>query len=94
MTIRQKLYMNFGAVLAMVVVLLLIDLVAVQREHSAKAAASQALAMAETTDKITFQMMQNRLSLSSYLLSGDTRELERLNEGMRKPVRKSNGALC
>jgi methyl-accepting chemotaxis protein len=76
--------MNFGAVLAMVVVLLLIDLVAVQREHSAKAAASQALAMAETTDKITFQMMQNRLSLSSYLLSGDTRELERLNEGMRK----------
>jgi len=84
MTIRQKLYMNFGAVLAMVVVLLLIDLVAVQREHSAKAAASQALAMAETTDKITFQMMQNRLSLSSYLLSGDTRELERLNEGMRK----------
>jgi len=84
MTIRQKLYTNFGAVLAMVVVLLLANLVAVQREHSAKAAASQALAMAETTDKITFQMMQNRLHLSSYLLSGDTRELDRLNEGMRK----------
>ena len=84
MTIRQKLYVNFGAVLAMVVVLLLVNLVAVQREHSAKAAASQALAMAETTDKITFQMMQNRLSLSSYLLSGDMRELDRLNEGMRK----------
>ena len=84
MTIRQKLYVNFGAVLAMVVVLLLVNLVAVQREHSAKAAASQALAMAETTDRITFQMMQNRLNLSSYLLSGDTRELDRLNEGMRK----------
>jgi methyl-accepting chemotaxis protein len=84
MTIRQKLYVNFGAVLAMVVVLLLINLIAVQREHSAKAAASQALAMAETTDKITFQMMQNRLYLSNYLLSGDTRELDRLNEGMRK----------
>ena len=83
MTIGKKLYLNFGAVLAMVVVLFLINLVAVQREHSAKAAASQALKMAETTDKIRFQMMQNRLYLSNYLLSGDTREVERLNDGMR-----------
>ena len=83
MTIGKKLYVNFGAVLAMVVVLFLVNLVAVQREHSAKAAASQALKMAETTDKIRFQMMQNRLYLSNYLLSGDTREVERLNDGMR-----------
>ena len=83
MTIGKKLYLNFGAVLAMVVVLFLINLIAVQREHSAKAAASQALQMAETTDKIRFQMMQNRLYLSNYLLSGDTREVDRLNDGMR-----------
>src|SRR6202167_5283212 len=83
MTIGKKLYLNFGAVLAMVVVLFLINLMAVQREHSAKAAASQALQRAPTTDKIRFQMMQNRLSLSNYLLSGDTREVDRLNDGMR-----------
>jgi methyl-accepting chemotaxis protein len=83
MTIGKKLYMNFGAVLAMVVVLFLVNLVAVQREHSAKAAASQALKMAETTAKIRFQMMQNRLYLSNYLLSGDTREVEWLNDGTR-----------
>ena len=83
MTISKKLYVNFGAVLAMVVVLFLVNWVAVQREHSAKAAASQALLMAETTDKITFQMMQNRLYLSNYLLSGDTREVDRLNEGVK-----------
>ncbi|HLW88409.1 MAG TPA: methyl-accepting chemotaxis protein [Terriglobales bacterium] len=83
MTIGKKLYVNFGAVLAMVVVLFLVNLVAVQREHSAKAAASQALQMAQTNDKIRFQMMQNRLYLSNYLLSGDTREVDRLNEGMR-----------
>jgi len=82
MTIGKKLYMNFGAVLAMVVVLFLVNLVAVQREHRAKAAASQALQMAETNDKIRFQMMQNRLYLSNYLLSGDTREVERLNDGL------------
>jgi methyl-accepting chemotaxis protein len=83
MTIGKKLYVNFGAILAMVVVLFLVNLVAVQREHSAKAAASQALKMAETTDKVRFQMMQNRLYLSNYLLSGDTREVERLNDGER-----------
>src|ERR1700729_3763545 len=83
MTIGKKLYLNFGAVLAMVVVLFLVNLVAVQREHSAKAAASQALEMAETTDKITFQMMQDRLFLSNYLLSGDTREVDRLNDGFK-----------
>ncbi|MGH9498673.1 MAG: methyl-accepting chemotaxis protein [Terriglobales bacterium] len=83
MTIGKKLYVNFGAVLAMVVVLFLVNLVAVQREHSAKAAASQALQMAQTNDRIRFQMMQNRLYLSNYLLSGDTREVERLNDGLR-----------
>src|SRR5271168_5335041 len=81
MTIGKKLYVNFGAVLAMVVVLFLVNLVAVQREHSAKAAASQALQMAQTNDKIRFQMMQNRLYLSNYLLSGDTREVDRLTDG-------------
>ena len=83
MTIGKKLYLNFGAVLAMVVVLFLVNLIAVQREHSAKASASQALKMAETTDKIRFQRMQNRLYLSNYLLSGDTREVERLDDGLR-----------
>ncbi|MGB7585285.1 MAG: methyl-accepting chemotaxis protein [Terriglobales bacterium] len=83
MTIGKKLYMNFGAVLAMVVVLFLVNLVAVQREHSAKAAASQALQMAQTNDKIRFQMMQNRLYLSNYLLSGDTREVDKMNDGVR-----------
>jgi len=83
MNIGKKLYVNFGAILAMVVVLFLVNLVAVQREHSAKAAASQALEMADSTDHITFQMMENRLYLSNYLLSGDTREVDRLNDGLR-----------
>jgi methyl-accepting chemotaxis protein len=64
-------------------VLFLINMTAVEREHAAKAAASQALKMAETTNKIQFQMMENRLYLSNYLLSGDSREIDRMNEGMR-----------
>src|SRR5208282_2898418 len=83
MTISKKLYMNFGAVLAMVIVLFLVNLIAVEREHAAKAAASQALQMAATNNKIQFQMMQNRLYLSNYLLSGDSREIDRMNDGLR-----------
>src|SRR5947209_18751660 len=83
MNIGKKLYLSFGAVLSMVVVLFLINLLAVSREHSAKAAAASSLQLADATDAVKFQMMQNRLYLSNYLLSGDTREVERMNEGIR-----------
>ena len=46
MTIGKKLYVNFGAVLAMVVVLFLVNFFAVQREHVAKAAAAASSAVA------------------------------------------------
>src|SRR6058998_461967 len=75
MTIGRKLYSSFGAVLAMVLVLFLVNLTAVYREHSAKAAAGKALQLADASDKVRFQMMQNRLYLSNYLLSGDSREI-------------------
>src|SRR5579871_6449174 len=82
MTIGKKLYVNFGIILTMVVVLFLVNLLAVQREHAAKAAATASLELADATNEVRFQMMQNRLYLSNYLLSGDTREVERMNEGL------------
>src|SRR5579871_4257339 len=83
MTIGKKLYMNFGVVLTMVVVLFIVNWSAVQREHAAKAAAAASLELADATNAVRFQMMQNRLYLSNYLLSGDTREVDRMNEGLR-----------
>jgi methyl-accepting chemotaxis protein len=83
MTIGKKLYVNFGIMLSMVVVLFLVNLLAVQREHAAKAAAKATLELADATNEVRFQMMQNRLYLSNYLLSGDTREVDRMNEGLR-----------
>jgi methyl-accepting chemotaxis protein len=93
MTIGKKLYVNFGSVLAMVVVLFLVNLVAVQREHAAKAAAAASLDMAEATDSVKFQMLQNRLYLNSYLLSGDTREVDHMNEGIHALTSKIQRAL-
>lgn len=56
---------------------------AVRREHAAKDAAAASLKLADSTNAVRFQMMQNRLYLSNYLLSGDTREVDRMNEGLR-----------
>jgi methyl-accepting chemotaxis protein len=83
MTLGKKLYLNFGFILGMVLLLFLVNYLAVEREHSAKEAAAKSLKLAETTNTVRFQMMQNRLYLSNYLLSGDTREVDRMNEGLR-----------
>jgi hypothetical protein len=68
----------------MVVVLFAVNMIAVQREHAAKTAAAQSLPMAEATDAVRFQMMQTRLFLSNYLLSGDSREMDKRYDGIGK----------
>jgi methyl-accepting chemotaxis protein len=83
MTLGKKLYGSFGIVLLLVLVLFLVNWRAVNREHDAKEAAKESLDLADATDTVKFQMMQNRLYLSNYLLSGDTREVDRMNEGIR-----------
>jgi methyl-accepting chemotaxis protein len=88
MTIGKKLYVNFGIILTMVLVLFLVNWSAVQREHAAKKAAQESLDLADATNAVRFQMMQNRLYLSNYLLSGDTREVDRMNEGLRTLTEK------
>jgi methyl-accepting chemotaxis protein len=84
MSISKKLYLNFGAILLGVIVLFAVILWAVHHEQSTKAAAAQALEMRDTTDHIRFQVMQNRLYLGNYLLSGDSREVEHMNDGVRQ----------
>ncbi len=76
MNIGKKLYLSFGIILATVLVLLAINLYGVHREHETKAAAQRSIDMTEATASVRFQMMQNRLHLQNYLLSGDTREVE------------------
>jgi methyl-accepting chemotaxis protein len=81
MNIGKKLYLSFGVILATVLVLLAINLIAVQREHETKAAAQRSIDMTEATSSVRFQMMQNRLHLQNYLLSGDTRDVEKMSDG-------------
>ena len=84
MSIRNKLYVGFGAILAIVLVLFLVNMAAMMRERNARAAAARSADMEQATEVVRFQMMQNRLFLGNYLLSGDTRELDQMNAGVSK----------
>ena len=76
MTIGKKLYWSFGFILGMVLLLFFVNWVAARR-------AAASLELAGTTNAVRSQMMQNRLYLGNYLLSGDTREVDRMNDGLR-----------
>ena len=84
MTISRRLYLNFGAILAVVIVLFLVNMAAVQREHATRAAVTRVTETARASAAVREQMMQNRLTLRNYLLSGDTREVQRLEDGIKK----------
>jgi methyl-accepting chemotaxis protein len=81
MTISKKLFINFGMILALVVLLCLVNVTAVQREHHARAASTRAAQSAQAAEAVRYQMMQNRLHLSNFLLSGSEQELKATEEG-------------
>ena len=59
------------------VLLFFVSLFAMLRERSAKTSAA-------ATESVRFQMMQNRLYLRNYLLSGDSREVDKMDEGIAR----------
>ena len=82
MTIAKKLYYGFGSILALLVVLLFLNLSVITREHNARESAASAVEGVRMIESVRFKIMQNRLSLRGYLLSGDTREEEALKRGI------------
>jgi methyl-accepting chemotaxis protein len=82
MTIGKKLYFGFGAILAIMLVLFVINVITVRREYSAQDTVKATLAAKQSIDDARFQMMENRLYLSNYLLSGDLRDEDKTNKGV------------
>src|SRR5271155_5180099 len=82
MTIGKKLYMGFGAILAIMLVLFIVNLFTVRREYTARATVRDTLANVQTIESIRYQMMENRLFLGNYLLSGDLRDEDKTNKGV------------
>jgi methyl-accepting chemotaxis protein len=82
MTIGKKLYMGFGAILAIILFLLFINIYTAWRQSSALSSAGATRDDVKTIQDVQNRVLQNRLSLGNYLLSGDLRDEERTNKGI------------
>ncbi len=80
MTIRNKLYAGFGAILALMVALFILSILAVTREHNTRSVAAATLSDTQTIENIRFQMLIEGLELRNYLLSGDVRDEDKINK--------------
>jgi methyl-accepting chemotaxis protein len=90
MTISKKLYVGFGAILAIMLFLFIINIFTVVREHSARSAATATLSDMQTIEGVRYKMMENRLYLGNYLLSGDLRDEDRTNKGVAELLQLLN----
>ena len=81
MKIRGKLLLNFGLLLSVMALVFAVSTFAMFRERAAKTALSNALDLSQATENVRHQMMENRLALSNYLLTGAGTELDLLHEG-------------
>jgi methyl-accepting chemotaxis protein len=81
MTIGKQLYRGFGVILAMLALLLVVDLGAMWKARSASDEAAATLGSVRTAEAVRYQIMQNRLNLNNFLLSGDPRDEDKVNHG-------------
>src|ERR1700684_4057691 len=84
MTIGKKLYLGFGAVLAIMLILFIINIFTVRREYNARSTVASTLSDVKSIESVRFQMMENRLYLGNYLLSGDLRDEEKTTKGVNE----------
>ena len=81
MKIRNRLLLNFGLLLALILVGFLFSMVATYRERETKAALNNAYDVALAIENVRNQTIQNHLALSNFLITGASSELDRLNAG-------------
>ena len=82
MTIGKQLYKGFGVVLGILVLLLIVDVAALWRTHSAATDAGATVESVRMAENVRYQIMQNRLNLNNFLLSGDPRDEDKVNRGL------------
>src|SRR5271154_5216912 len=82
MTIKQQLYRGFGLILITLAVLLLVDVGSLLKAQRASSEAASTLEGVRTVENVRYQIMQNRLNLNNFLLSGDPRDEDKVNKGL------------
>src|SRR6266568_3548250 len=82
MTIGKKLYAGFGLILAILAALFLMNSITGYLEKSARNNANMALDSVSTVESVRKQILENRLNMNNFLLSGDPRDEEKVNKGL------------
>src|SRR5262245_24118681 len=88
MTIGKRLQIGFGVMVALFALIFVVNFIAMTAASSAQNKTAHLSEHQRATAEIGFKMMQNRQFLGNYLLSGDTREADHMNEGVQKLQRK------
>ena len=81
MSIGKRLYLGFGAVVGILVLLFIVNFFAGLRETSARKDATSALDNVRMIESVRYQIMLNRHNLNNFLLSGDPRDEEKVTKG-------------
>jgi methyl-accepting chemotaxis protein len=82
MTIGKKLYAGFGLILGILGILLVVNIITGLVEKSARNNANMALDSVSTVESVRKQILENRLNMNNFLLSGDPRDEEKVNKGL------------
>ena len=82
MTIGKKLYMGFGSILVILVLLFALNSMTGLKERSARNDFGKALDSVTTVESVRNQIMLNRLNMNNFLLSGDPRDEEKVTKGL------------
>jgi methyl-accepting chemotaxis protein len=82
MTIGRRLYLGFGAILATLFVLFIVNTAVGIKLRSAQTDAKTALDNFRAMEGVRLQIMKNSLDLNNFLLSGDPRDEEKVTKGM------------
>src|SRR5216683_5488987 len=78
MTISKKLYFGFGSIVVILVLLFIVNTTVMFKERSASSQSSLTLEGLQSLEAMELKMMQIRLHLQDYLLTGDTRQHEKM----------------
>ena len=81
MTIKTQLYRSFGTIILALLFLLIVDIGSIWKARSASNDVSETLHSERTIGDVRNQIMQNRLNLNNFLLSGDPRDEDKVNKG-------------
>jgi methyl-accepting chemotaxis protein len=81
MTIGKRLYVGFGAVVGILLLLFVVNLLAGWKQSSARNDNKSALDSVSTIESVRYQIMLNRHNMDNFLLSGDPRDEEKINKG-------------